>query len=62
LRNRSGAVAPLLTFAAALNSDIETKQALRLLAKDELSSATWLRDYAVMRDPRSLTPHTRIAD
>ena len=38
------AIAPLLTFAAALNSDIETKQALRLLAEDELSSATWLHD------------------
>jgi non-ribosomal peptide synthetase component E (peptide arylation enzyme) len=38
------AVAPLMAFAAALNSDVETKQALRLLAEDELSSATWLRD------------------
>ncbi len=38
------AVAPLMAFAAALNTDIETKQALRLLAEDELSSATWLSD------------------
>jgi hypothetical protein len=38
------AVAPLMVFAAALNSDVETKQALRLIAEDELSSATWLHD------------------
>jgi hypothetical protein len=38
------AVAPILAFASAVNSDIETKQALRLLAEDELSSATWLHD------------------
>lgn len=38
------AVAPILAFASALNSDIETKQALRLLAEDELSTATWLHD------------------
>ena len=38
------AVAPIVTFAAALNNDVETKQALRLLAEDELSSATWLHD------------------
>jgi hypothetical protein len=38
------AVAPILTFASALNRDGETKQALRLLAEDELSSATWLHD------------------
>jgi hypothetical protein len=38
------AVVPILTFASALNRDGETKQALRLLAEDELSSATWLHD------------------
>lgn len=38
------AVAPLLAFATALNRDIETKQALRLLAEDELSTAAWLRE------------------
>jgi hypothetical protein len=49
------AIAPLLTFAAALNSDIETKQALRLLAEDELSSATWLHDiYAVISGTRAV--------
>ncbi len=49
------AVAPLLSFAAALNSDIETKQALRLLAEDELSSATWLHDiYAVISGTRAV--------
>jgi len=38
------AVAPILAFAAALNADVETKQALRLVAEDDLSSATWLHD------------------
>lgn len=49
------AVAPLVTFAAALQSDIETKQALRLLAEDELSSATWLHDiYALISGSRAV--------
>lgn len=38
------AVAPILEFAATLNNDAETKQALRLLSEDELSSAQWLHD------------------
>lgn len=38
------AVAPLLTFATALKRDVETQQALHLLADDELSTATWLRE------------------
>ena len=36
------AVAPWLALAAALNHDIETKQALRLLAHDEVSTGNWL--------------------
>jgi hypothetical protein len=36
------AAAPLLEFAAALNHDVETKEALRLLAEDELSTGNWL--------------------
>ncbi len=38
------AIAPLLAFASALRSDVETKQALRLFAEDELSTASWMRD------------------
>jgi hypothetical protein len=38
------AVGPLLQFAQALTRDIETKQALRLIAEDELSSANWLHE------------------
>jgi hypothetical protein len=38
------AVAPIVNFAALLRSDSESKQALRLIAEDELSSATWLHD------------------
>jgi hypothetical protein len=49
------AVAPLLTFAASLKGDIETQQALRLLAEDELSSVTWLHDiYAVLSGARAV--------
>jgi hypothetical protein len=38
------AIAPLVAFATALKQDFETKQALRLIAEDELSTATWLQD------------------
>lgn len=44
IQEPQAAVAPIMAFASALNSDVETKQALRLLAEDELSSATWLHD------------------
>ncbi len=37
-------VAPITSFAALLKSDVESKQALRLIAEDELSTANWLRD------------------
>ena len=38
------AVAPILAFASMLKADVESQQALRLLADDELSTATWLHD------------------
>jgi hypothetical protein len=38
------AVAPILAFVSMLKADVESQQALRLLADDELSTATWLRD------------------
>jgi hypothetical protein len=38
------AAAPILNFAKALKSDIESKQALRLIAEDEASTAAWLHD------------------
>jgi hypothetical protein len=41
------AVAPILAFTAMLKADVESQQALRLLADDELSTATWLRDIAL---------------
>jgi hypothetical protein len=44
IRDPQEAVAPILNFASLLRSDLETKQALRLLAEDELSSATWLHE------------------
>jgi hypothetical protein len=40
----NAAVAPIVGFASMLKRDIESQQALRLIAEDELSSATWLRD------------------
>ncbi len=55
IREPQQAVAPLLSFAAALKRDIETKQALRLMAEDELSSATWLHDiYAAISGTRAV--------
>lgn len=50
IREPQQAVAPIIEFAAALTNDIETKQALRLLAEDELSSAAWLHDIATALD------------
>ncbi len=44
IRDPQEAVAPILGFASLLRSDLETRQALRLLAEDELSSATWLHE------------------
>jgi hypothetical protein len=41
------AVAPILGFASMLKSDVESQQALRLLADDELSTATWLHEIAL---------------
>jgi hypothetical protein len=38
------AVKPIHDFAALIKEDIETKEALRLFAEDELSSTTWLLD------------------
>ncbi len=38
------AVTPIVSFAQLLRKDVETKQALRLIAEDELSSTGWLRD------------------
>jgi hypothetical protein len=44
IRDPRQAIEPLVAFASALKSDVETKQALRLFAEDDLSTATWLRD------------------
>jgi len=44
IRDPQEAVAPILQFASLLRADLETRQALRLLAEDELSSATWLHE------------------
>ncbi len=38
------AVAPITAFASLLKTDLESKQALRLIAEDELSTVNWLRD------------------
>jgi hypothetical protein len=44
IRDPQEAVTPILKFASLLRNDLETRQALRLLAEDELSSATWLHE------------------
>jgi hypothetical protein len=51
------AVAPISTFASMLKTDIESQQALRLLADDELSTATWLRDIALSLGTRPQPPN-----
>lgn len=38
------AIAPICEFAALLTEDLSTKEALRLFAEDELSTAKWLWD------------------
>ena len=38
------AIAPICEFAALLKEDLSTKEALRLFAEDELSTAKWLWD------------------
>jgi hypothetical protein len=51
------AVAPITAFAALLKTDLESKQALRLIAEDELSTVNWLRDVcAALAESRSATP------
>jgi hypothetical protein len=44
IRDPQESVAPIVQFASLLRSDLETRQALRLLAEDEVSSATWLHE------------------
>jgi hypothetical protein len=41
------AVKPIHDFAALIKEDIETKEALRLFAEDELSTTTWLTEACV---------------
>ena len=48
IREPKEAVAPILAFASMLKADVESQQALRLLADDELSTATWLHDIGVI--------------
>ena len=49
------AAAPILAFASMLKADVESQQALRLLADDELSTATWLRDLGLTLKATSQT-------
>jgi hypothetical protein len=44
LQDPQQAIAPLVAFATALKRDVETQQALRLLADDELSTVTWMHE------------------
>jgi hypothetical protein len=47
IQEPNDAVAPILAFASMLKADVESQQALKLLADDELSTASWLRDVAL---------------
>ena len=44
VRNPRDAVKPIHDFAVLLNEDLETKEALRLFAEDEYSTAKWAQD------------------
>jgi hypothetical protein len=45
------AIGPIVNFANLLNEDVETRQALRLLAEDELSTTVWLRETCLAMSP-----------
>jgi hypothetical protein len=47
------AIKPICDFAALIREDLDTKEALRLFAEDELSSTTWIRDACVALSPAS---------
>jgi len=47
------AIKPICDFAALLKEDIGTKEALRLFAEDELSTAKWLYESCVALNPRA---------
>ena len=50
------AIKPICEFAALLKEDLSTKEALRLFAEDELSTAKWLWDScAALNAPRQQT-------
>ncbi len=42
IRDPEAIIRPILEFAESLKEDVETKEALRLFAEDELSSTRWL--------------------
>ena len=51
------AAAPIANLASLLKSDVESRQALRLIAEDELSTAAWLHDVcAALTGARAAAP------
>jgi hypothetical protein len=46
-------LAPIKAFGESLHEDMMTKEAIRLFAEDELSSARWLRDTCAALNPES---------
>ena len=51
------AIKPICDFAALLKEDLSTKEALRLFAEDELSTAKWLWDScAALNAPKKEAP------
>jgi hypothetical protein len=47
LRDPDDLIRPIFEFADRIEEDLETKEALKLFAEDELSSTKWLK-YACM--------------
>ncbi len=52
----SDAIKPICEFAALIKEDLETKEALRLFAEDELSSVTWIsQSCAALNKPEQVS-------
>lgn len=49
------AIAPIKAFADSIREDLSTKEAVRLFAEDELSSAKWLWDTCATLNPSPAT-------
>ncbi len=62
LSNPEELIRPIFEFAELIEEDLETKEALRLFAEDELSSAKWLKyACAALNAPATASASTNMA-